>query len=126
MDETHGTVIRAQTNTVTLKVAAPTPTLPATQNLGALGVTDNGGGKYTFTWSAYTGGWDFDAYKVVYTAWDGSPSYASGDGYWAAIGPGGTSSGSIDVPSGDWSVRVQAVGWPSGDVYIFGQTQSPT
>jgi len=123
LDETNGTIIRAQTNIVTLKVAAPTPTMPATQNLGGLGVSDDGGGKYTFSWSPYTGGWTFEAYKLVYMPWDGSPSYTAGADYWAAMSPGDTSTGSIGIPTGDWSVRVQAIGWPfGGDAYVFGQS----
>jgi len=59
----------------------------------------------------------------VYMPWDGTPSYITGAGYWAAVSPGGTSTGSIGIPSGDWSVRVQAIGWPlGGDVYAFAQT----
>jgi hypothetical protein len=124
VDESSGSiVIRAQTNSITLKVAAPTPTLPATQNLGALTVSDDGGGKYTFSWAPYTGGWDFDAYKLVYVPWDGIPSYTTGSPYWAAVSPGSTITGSIGIPTGDWSVRIQAIGWPfGGEAYVFGQT----
>jgi hypothetical protein len=127
VDESSGSVvIRAQTNIAHLQVAGgpptPTPTLPALQDLGALNVSDDGGGKFTFSWAAYTGGWSFDAYKLVYVAWDGDPSYLTGASY-KAFGTGSTSSGSIPMPSGDWSVRVQAIGRPSaGDAYAFAAT----
>jgi hypothetical protein len=122
VDESSAVVIRAETDVVHLKVTGPPPTLPPMQDLGALGVSDDGGGKYTFSWAPYTGGWAFDAYQVVYVAWPGSPSYLHGDSYWA-FGTASTSSGSIDVPSGDWSVRVQAIGRPfGGAAYVFAQS----
>jgi hypothetical protein len=120
VDEASGVAIRAQTDVKHLKVTGPPPTAPPVQDLGSLGVNDDGGGKYTFSWAAYTGGWDFGAYKLVYVAWDGVPSYP-GDPYWA-FGTGSTSSGSIDVPSGDWSIRVQAIGSFDGHTFVFGQS----
>ena len=121
VDESSGVVIRAQTGVVHLKVAAPAPTPPPTEDLGALGFSDDGGGKYTFSWAAYTGGWCFDAYKLVYVAGNGDPSYLNGDSY-KAFGTGATS-GSLDLTSGDWSVRVQAIGRPNGgDAYVFAQS----
>jgi hypothetical protein len=73
-----GTVIRPQTNTVRLIVTAPPP-LPPTVDLGALRVTDNGNGTYTFHWTQYTGG-PFNYYKLVYepTASGKDPSYPDG------------------------------------------------
>ena len=115
-------VIRAQTGIVHLKVAAPVGTLPPTQNLGALGVHADGAGKYTFTWTAYSGGREFSYYKLVYVAWPGSPSFPAGDLYWVVPGTGDTSTGSIAVPSGDWAVRIQAIGYPLGNAFAYGQT----
>ena len=122
VDEPGGTpVIRAQTNVVRLTVSAP-PTLPPTVNLGALVVTDNGGGTYTFSWTAYTGG-PFSYYKLVYetTASGKTPSYPDGSHYWAVPGTGDTSVGPIHIPSGDYQVRIQAIGYPDG-AYAYGQT----
>jgi hypothetical protein len=119
-------VIRAQTKVVRLNVTGPTPTPaptpPPTQSLGSLTVQDDGGGYFTFSWAAYTGGWPFDAYKLVYMSWPGSPSYLSRyDGFWA-FGTGQTTSGSIHVPSGHWAFRVQAIGTPGGKGYDFART----
>ena len=125
VDESSGLVIRAQTNVVHLRVTAPptpSPTAPPAQNLGALNVHNDGGGHYTFTWAPYTGGWEFGAYKLVYVAWPGSPSYLSGYvGYWA-FGTGQTSSGSISIPPGHWAFRVQAIGSFGANAYVFGKT----
>jgi FecR protein./Ribosomal protein L9, N-terminal domain. len=126
VDESKGSVIRAQTKVVRLKVTGPTPTPgptpPPTQSLGSLSVQDDGGGYFTFSWAPYTGGWPFDAYKLVYMTWPGSPSYLSHyDGFWA-FGTGQTSSGSILVPSGHWAFRVQAIGTPGGKGYDFART----
>jgi hypothetical protein len=126
VDESSGIVIRAQTAVVHFAPGAPTPTpeptLPPAQSLGALDVTDDGGGNYTFSWAPYTGGWSFDAYKLVDVAWPGSPSYlGSHDDYWA-FATGATSSGSIAIPSGHWAFRVQAIGFPGGTGHAFAQT----
>ncbi|MGD0020252.1 MAG: hypothetical protein ABSD62_13455 [Candidatus Limnocylindrales bacterium] len=121
IDESSEVVIRAQTDVKHLKVTGPPPTAPPVQNLGPLGVSNDGGGKYTFSWAAYAGGFEFDAYKLVYVAWNGSPSYLNGDPFWA-FGTGATSSGSIAVPSGDWSIRVQAIGSFDGHTFVFGQS----
>ncbi|MGD0863616.1 MAG: hypothetical protein ABSA21_12835 [Candidatus Limnocylindrales bacterium] len=124
-DSDHGTsgavVIRAQTDIVHFTVAGPTPTDSPVQSLGDLRVTDDDGGNYTFDWGAYTGGFSFDAYKLVWVAWDGSPSYLDGDPY-VAFGTGTTSSGSIGMPSGDWSVCIQAIGTFGGHTVVFGQS----
>ncbi len=121
VDESKGIVIRAQTGIVHLNATQPAPTDPPVQSLGTLGVADDGGSNYTFTWSAYTGGFSFDAYKLVWVAWDGSPSYLDGDCY-VAFGTDTTSSGPTEMPSGDWSVRVQAIGSFAGNTVVFGQT----
>jgi hypothetical protein len=122
VDESGGTtIIRAQTNVVRLTVTVP-PSLPPTVNLGALGVTDNGDGTYTFSWTAYTGG-PFNYYKLVYetTASGKTPSYPGGSPYWAVPGTGDTSAGPIPISSGDYQVRIQAIGYPNG-AYAYGQT----
>jgi hypothetical protein len=121
VDETGSTpVVRAQTGIVHLEVQEPAATEPAVQSLGVLSVSPDGA-NYVFGWDAYTGGFGFDAYKLVWVAWDGSPSYLHGDPY-EAFGTGSTSSGSISMPSGDWSVRVQAIGSFNGHTFAFGQT----
>jgi len=98
------------------------PSLPPTVNLGALGVTDNGDGTYTFSWTAYTGG-SFSYYKLVYedTASGKTPSYPDGSPYWAVPGTGDTSAGPIAIPAGDYQVRIQAIGYPSG-AYVYAQS----
>ena len=123
IDESSGNVvIRAQTGVVHLKVVGSVGTLPPTQNLGSLGVHPDGDGKYTFTWTAYSGGQEFSYYKLVYVAWGGNPSYLNGDPYWAVPGTGDTSTGSIAVGSGDWAVRIQAIGYPFGKAFVYGET----
>ena len=122
VDDSSGkTIIRAQTNVVRLTVTVP-PSLPPTVSLGALGVTDGGGGDYTFSWTAYTGG-PFNYYKLVYetTASGKTPSYPAGSPYWAVPLTGDTSVGPIPIPSGDYQVRIQAIGYPDG-AYAYGQT----
>jgi hypothetical protein len=121
-DSSAPAAIRAQTNVVHLKVNRSTPTLPPSQHLGALTVHPDGNGKYTYSWAPYTGGWCFDAYKLVYTTWPGSPSYLGGHvGCWA-FGTRETSSWSIALPSGHWAFRVQAIGQPGRTGYEFART----
>jgi hypothetical protein len=122
VDESKGTVIRAQTNTVHLTVTAAA-TLPPTVDLGALTATDNGDGTYTFNWTQYTGG-SFSYYKLVYAMWPGNPSYPTGSPYWAVPPAGSGSWGPITVVAGDYAVRVQAIGYPTGHSsgYAYGQT----
>ena len=116
-----GTIIRAQTNTVRLTVTAPPP-LPPTVDLGALGVTDNGNGTYTFHWTQYTGG-TFSYYKLVYepTASGKDPSYPAGSSYWDVPPVGAGSSAPITIDPGDYKVRIQAIGYPNG-AYAYAQT----
>ena len=122
VDESSAVPIRAQTNTVHLNVTAPPPTLPPVESLGDLSVTNDSPNYYTFEWAPYTGGGAFGAYELVYVAWPGTPSYVTGAEYWA-FGTGDTSSGSIEVPSGHWAIRVQAIGWPfGGDAFAFGES----
>jgi hypothetical protein len=85
-----------------------------------LGVSDDGSGNYTFSWTPYGGGWDFDAYKLVYLPGNKNPSYLNGDPF-QAFGTGATS-GTLPLTSGDWSVRVQAVGSPAGHAHVFAQS----
>jgi hypothetical protein len=115
------TIIRAQTNVVRLTVTVP-PSLPPTVDLGPLVATPNGDGTYNFSWTAYTGG-PFSYYKLVYetTASGKTPSYPAGSAYWAVPGTGDTSAGPIPIPSGDYQVRIQAIGYPNG-AYAYGQT----
>lgn len=123
VDESSGnTVIKAQTNVVHL-VAGPSPTLTPTQDLGPLGVHDNGDGTFTFSWTAYTGG-PFSWYKLVYetTASGKDPSYPGGSPIWAVPGTGDTSSVPIPIGAGDYKVRIQAIGYPGGSAYAYAQT----
>jgi hypothetical protein len=132
VDESSGkAVIRAQTNVVHLTVTAPA-TPPPTQDLGPLHVHDNHDGTYTFSWSAYTGG-AFNYYKLVFetTASGKTPSYPDGSAYWAIPGTcdtsatltlGSTNGGYARFQSGDYQVRIQAIGYPGGHPYAYGQT----
>jgi hypothetical protein len=126
VDEPDGkTVIRAQTNVVRLKVTArvtPPPTLPATQNLGALIVKDTLAGV-TFSWTEYSG--DFRYYKLVYetVASGKDPSYPGGSNYWAVPPVGTASWGPITIPPGYYNVRIQAIGYQDGvRPYAYAQT----
>jgi hypothetical protein len=123
VDESSGkAIIRAQTNVVHLAVPAAAATLPPTVNLGALGVTDNGDGTYNFSWTPYTGS-SFSYYKLVWetTASGKQPSYPGGSSYWAVPPAGATSAGPIAIASGDYQVRIQAIGYPNG-AYAYAQT----
>ena len=110
-------LIRAETPIVHLKVS--------TLGMGPLTSVPDGPGSYTFNWSAYTGA-TFDFYKIVYedTSSGHDPSYPGGSRIWAAVAPGSTTSGPISIPAGDYKVRVQAIGWPSGYScgYAYAQT----
>jgi hypothetical protein len=122
VDETGSkTLIRAQTNVVHL-VVTPAASLSPTVDLGPLGFTDNGDGTYDFSWSAYTGG-SFSYYKLAWetTASGKEPSYPAGSHYWAVPPAGATSTGPIAIGSGDYQVRIQAIGYPNG-AYAYAQT----
>ncbi len=127
IDESSGkAVVKAQTSIV--HVVGPAPTLPATQSLGAISAVDNGNGTITLSWSGYSGGWSFSYYKVVYGPVGSNPSYlGSFSGYWAT----GTDQTSVTFSMGEngelypgtsWDFRVQAIGYPAGSGFIFGQT----
>jgi hypothetical protein len=90
--------------------------------MGPLVATPNGSGKYDFSWTEYTGA-TFSYYKLVYetTASGKTPSYPDGSPYWAVPGTGDTSANSITIPSGDYQVRIQAIGYPNG-AYAYAQT----
>ena len=109
-----GPVILAQTDVVRLAVP-----VPATQDLGALVPNDNGDGKWTFTWTAYSGV-PFSYYKLVYEQWDSpkDPSYPGGSAYWAVPGTADTSVkltvGDNGFLPGHYKVRIQAIGYPGG------------
>ena len=121
VDTTSGkTIIRAQTPVVRLKVT----TLPATVNLGALGYVINGDGDRHVQLDgilrraalqllqARLGG---DGVGIV-------PSYPGGSSYWDAPSVGSTSAGPIAITAGDYKVRIQAIGYPLGSAYVYGQT----
>jgi hypothetical protein len=113
--------VKAQTPVIHLTVAAPA-TLPPTVDLGPLGVVPNGGGSYTFHWAAYTGG-PFSYYKLVYEPISSgkTPSYPGGSAFWAVPVTGATSA-TVTIPSGNYKVRIQAIGYPTGPPYAYGQT----
>lgn len=115
-----GAAKAAESYVLNLTVAEPTPTasLPPMQSL-SLSWVDNLDGTYTFDWNAYTGGWAFDYYKLVYSP-SGDPSYGAPGSTATAI-PSSQTTWTGPVPSGV-NVRVQAVGSPHGSVFIFGQT----
>jgi hypothetical protein len=126
VDESDGKImIRAQTPVVTF-TAGSSPTAPPTQSLGNVSFADNGDGTITLSWARYTGGWSFDAYKVVYGPPGSSPSYLSGSSYFAAVSPSSDSVtltiGVDGLDPGNYAVRVQAVGSFGSDAYVFGQT----
>lgn len=114
-------VILAQTNVVHLVVPVPA-SLPPTQDLGPLVANDTVDGV-TFSWTAFTGA-SFSYYKLVYepTSSGKTPSYPDGSPYWAVPGPGDTTSGPIVIPAGDYYVRIQAIGYPTGPAYVYAQT----
>jgi hypothetical protein len=121
LDESSGSpIIPAQTNIVRLTVAVA-PTLPPTQDLGSLGYTAKPDGIY-FGWTAYTGD-SSSEYRLVFetTASGKNPSYPGGSPFWAAPPVGATSWGPLEIPPGDYQVRVQAVGYPNG-AYAYAQT----
>lgn len=126
VDQSSGKiVIRAQTSVMHLTV-----TPPPTEGLGKLNWRVNGDGSYTFRWSAY-GDLPFSYYKLVFEQYPNTPSYP-GSPYWAApdtdatsvtLTPDASNGGSADFePVGDWSVRLQAIGYPYGSAYVYAQT----
>jgi hypothetical protein len=131
VDESKKAAIKAQTGVVRLKVPGPsstptpTPTPPVEQSLG-LSVVDNHDGTMTFTWDAYSGGFDYAYYKLVYGPKGSSPSYLNGDSYFIANSPGNTSAtltiGDGDFISGEYAVRVQAIGTFNGSDFVFGES----
>jgi hypothetical protein len=122
-----GPVILAQTNVVHVKVTE----LPPTQELGGLSAVANGNGTaWTFTWTAYTGGFS-SYYKLVFENWDSGkdPSYP-GSSYWAVPGTcqtsvvlnlGSTNGANATFAPGHYRVRIQAIGYPAG-VYAYAET----
>lgn len=125
IDTTSGkVVVRAQTNVVHLDVP-----LPAAKPLGTLTVVTNSNGTVTFSWTKYTG--SFSYYKLVFEPQGGDPSYPGGSPYWAVPGTNQTSvtltvgagnGGNAKFDPGNWSVRIQAIGYPGGNAYAFAET----
>jgi hypothetical protein len=126
VDESSGKiVIRAQT-----QVARLTASLAVTKDLGNLNYHDNGDGTYTFWWTGYSE-LPFSYYKLVFGPYPSEPSYVTGSDYWAVPGSGSSSvtltvgtnnGGSKKFQPGDWSVRIQAIGYPYGSAYVYAQT----
>jgi hypothetical protein len=121
IDESSGRIIvRAQTGVVRLTVV-----VPATVSLGNLSVVENADGTYTFTWARYDAT-PFSYYKLVYGPVGSNPSYPKGSPYWAV--PSSDSTSVTLIPGvdgfgpGDWAVRIQAIGYPSGAAYAYAQT----
>jgi hypothetical protein len=127
VDLTSGTVIRAS-STVLRLVVIDTATPPPVVSLGALDYAINGDGTYTFSWVPYTGGQPFNYYKLVfeYTSSGRAPDYTTGSSYWAVPGTGDTTvtltPGTGGFVPGDYQVRIQAIGYPLGPAYAYGQT----
>jgi hypothetical protein len=124
--------VRAQTNVIHLSVTESPPTV----SLGLLNIHNNGDGTYTFSWSAYSG-LSFSYYKLVFELSTSTqdPSYPGGSHYWDVPGSGDTSAkltvginngGNADFLPGTYKVRVQAIGYPSGSAYVYGQTEIVT
>ncbi len=109
----------AQTSVLHLVVTDTTPP-PATVDLGALTVTKDASGCYTFGWKAF-GGVDFDYWKLVYGSWGTEPYYPDFP-YWAALDPSVTSYKKCGIAAGDYAVRVQAIYYPRGAAYAAAQT----
>jgi hypothetical protein len=105
---------------------APTKTDPPAANpadLGTLSATDNGNGSYKFCWNAYTGGTQFNYYKLSGVAYPGTPGYAEGAGYWEVINPG-TTCVNHTVAAGTWNVNVEAIYYPSGPAVALAKTST--
>jgi hypothetical protein len=121
VDESSGKiVIRAQTQVLRLKVS-----VPATKDLGQLQWRDNGDGTYKFWWTGYSD-LPFSYYKLVFGPDPSDPSYVTGSPYWAVPATGATSVkltvGEGNFQPGEWSVRIQAIGYPFGSAYVYAQT----
>jgi hypothetical protein len=116
-----GTVAHAAAWTSILKLTVtgsptPEPTLPPMESLGNpewdCTAPD---GSCTLTWTAYSGGWDFDGYEVLYSA-SGTPSnvvaeLSTDKTQWPA--------GSSPSPG---NYMIEAVGCPYGTDYVFAET----
>ena len=95
-------------------IRAPTKTPAPTRNPGDLGnlkVKNHGNGTYTFSWAAYTGGKDYDYYKLSGVKYPDKPGYVEHDGqYWdgGCVDPG-TTSVTVSVGVGTWNFNVEAV-----------------
>jgi hypothetical protein len=121
------TVIRASSTVLHLVVVdASTP--PPTVSLGDLTWVLNGDGSYSFWWNPYTGGRPFSYYKLVFelTSSGRTPDYTNGSPYWAVPGTGDTTvaldPGTGGFQPGDYLVRIQAIGYPNGSAYAYGET----
>ena len=90
----------------------------------------------TFSWTGYSGV-PFSYYKLVFeTVSSGkTPSYPDGSDYWTVPSPvttnvaltvGVGNGGSKPLLPGDYQVRIQAIGYPSGCAYVYGQTSVAT
>jgi hypothetical protein len=100
---------------------APTPVSDPT-DMGALRVTDNGDGTYTFSWNAYTGPIDFTYYKLDGQPFPHTPGYVENGGhYWSCVGTDTTST-TIAVEPGTWNIVVEAVYYPNGGSAAAGKT----
>jgi hypothetical protein len=127
VDAASGNVIRASSTVLRLVVVDPT-TPPPTVSLGDLTWILNGDGTYSFGWNPYTGGQPFSYYKLVfeYTSSGQNPDYTAGSPYWAVPGTGDTTvaltPGAGGFSPGDYMVRIQAIGYPGGSAYVYGQT----
>ncbi len=121
IDESSGTVVRAQTGVLHLK------TLPPTASLGGLSADISVPGQVTFSWTGYSGGWPYSYYKLVYGPPGSNPSYLAGASY-LAVPSAGQTSVTIEIGAEGFAagteldLRIQAIGYPYGSGYAFGQT----
>ena len=113
----YAVLASSDSKTVTVGPAttkAPSQPVANPADLGALRATDNGDGKYTFSWNAYTGGIDFKYYKLDGQPYPNTPGYVENGGhYWAVLGTDKTSA-TIPVSPGTWNIVVEAVYYPDG------------
>ncbi len=114
-DSGYAVLASSDNKTVTVAPAATKPPAQPIANpadLGALLVTDNGNGTYTFHWNAYTGGIDFSYYKLDGQLYPNTPGYVENGGHYWAYANTSTTSTTIPVEPGTWNIVVEAVYYP--------------
>jgi hypothetical protein len=98
----------------------PKPT-PDYTSLGAIGVTDKGGGMYTLTWKAYAGPIGISYYKICGTTTaSGDFGYVEGKYDWCNPVNPPTHSWTGTIDPGVWRIKVEAVYYTSGGAVSVG------